>query len=294
MPQFGNILRDPIWQAIGAIFTLAGIFVGVFLATRDIIWLFSILWVGLLFAAIILCIVLRAQVSNHQPTSLRFYSMCFGICLICVLFGLSLIGFGDLRIIFIPAPTSTPTSMLTSTPTHTPTATPTVTQSTPTPTSIATQGDLLETWAYRTRLWEGPALTYPNVELSVVSQPDTHPSYEFAYQFPSTTTATYAAFNFELFQTPDLSAYESVQIKYRLSDDKTSCYIGFADNEGHDSKKTLPGVRMNDWFTTTFLLDDTFPEVNRHAVTQVIVFADNPGDGSVHKCIINEIRFLKP
>ncbi|HKP52080.1 MAG TPA: hypothetical protein VJ183_05455 [Chloroflexia bacterium] len=282
MPEISKFLGTPSWQGLGAIFTLAGIFVAFYLTTRDIIWLFLILWVVLFIAAMLLCIMLRERVKNNQPSRLYFYSVCISIGLICFLLGLSLIAFGDLRNTLISSATSTPTVI------------PTVTQSTSTPTSTATQGDLLETWAYRTRMWESPALIYPDVEISVESEPDTHPSYVFAYQFQSTTNARYAGFKFELYRTPDLSAYNSVQIKFRYSDDRTNCDFGLADNEGHYAKKSLGKVGTDYWTTSTFPLDIIFSGVNRRALTEVYVSTDKFGDGLVHKCIINEIRFFKP
>ncbi|HKP52083.1 MAG TPA: hypothetical protein VJ183_05470 [Chloroflexia bacterium] len=282
MSEIAKSIGPHFWPGLTTIIAIAGIFVTVYLTRQDSIWLLLIFWLVLLPVAILLCIVLREQ-AVKTPTNRRyFYSMALIIGLICFLLGLSPIAFGDIKITLIAPPTPTSTLI------------PTVTQSTPTPTSTATQGDLLETWAYRTRMWESPALIYPEVELKVESQPDAHPSYVFEYQFQSTTSATYGAFNFELFQTPDLSAYNDVQIKFRFSDERTTCYIGLADIERNDGKISLGKPGTEYWTTVKFPLDRTFPGVNLHAITQVYILADDPGDGSVHQCIINEIRFIKP
>lgn len=285
MRQIGEIFANPIWQGLGAVFTLTSIFVTFYIATGDSIWLLLILWGFLSITAILLCIMLREQVRNHRSTDLYFYFMCMIIGLICCLLGLSLGAVGDFRATQIPplAPSSTLTPTLMST----------VTQATSTPTSTATQGDLLETWAYRTRMWLPPALMFPDVELKVESQPDSRPSYVFAYQFQDTNSATYSGFTFDLFQTPDLSAYKSVQIKFRFSDDRTNCFVGLTDNENHSFTKALGIVGTDYWTTVMFPLDVTFPGVNRHAITQVYVSASDPGDGLVHSCTINEIRFFK-
>lgn len=257
MQQIANVFRDPVWQGLGAIFALAGIFVAFYLGTGNIIWLLSILWAVLILMAVLLSILLRERLRKQRPADLHFYSLCVSLSLVGCLLGLSLIAFGDLR--------TTPIS----------------------------QGDLLETWEYSTYMWEAPALTFPDVELSVESQPSTPRSYVLRYQFQSTTSATYTGANFKFRRPPDLSTYKSIQITYRLSDDRANCSVGLADEGNQPVYKLLGTIGVDNWTTASFPLDTTFPGVNRHAITNLVIYAGNPGDGMIHSCTIYEIRFLK-